>query len=75
MNTRESISNTTKEVGYRIRLDPEIPKYPSFAHGDSGGGRISYSMVAEHLRVRRLNRDKEFCAMGFCDHAGKWGIR
>jgi hypothetical protein len=50
MNTRVAIPvaipNTTEEVRYRIRLDPELPEHPSFVYGDGGGGRISYRLVA-----------------------------
>ena len=75
VNTREAIPNTTEEVRYRIRLDLEILNHVSLTHGDSGGGQIYYHMAAEHLHGRRLNRDEEFYAVGFCDHTGKWGIR
>ncbi len=75
MNTRVAIPNTTKEVRYRIRLDPEIPKHPSFMNGDGGGGWISYHLVAEHLQGRKMNRDWEFYAVGSSCHVGRWRIR
>ena len=74
MNTREAIPNTTEEVRYQIRLDPEIREYPFFVYGDSGGGGISYCLVAEHLQGRKLNRDGEFYALGSSCHIGRWGI-
>jgi hypothetical protein len=46
MNTRVAIPNTTNEVRYRIRLDPEIPEPSSFVYGDGGGGWISDHLVA-----------------------------
>ncbi len=64
MNTRVAIPNTTEEVRYQIRLDPEIPEHPSFVYGDGGGGRISYCLVAEHLQGRKLNRDGDFYKKG-----------
>jgi hypothetical protein len=75
MNTRVAIPNTTKEVCYQIRLDPEIPEHPSFVYGDGGCGRISYCLVTEHLQGRRLDRDGEFYVLGSSCHTGRWGIR
>ncbi len=72
MNTRVAILNTTKKVRYRIILDLEIPKLPSFMSGDGEGGRISYCLVVEHLQGRKLNRDLEFCDVGSSCNVGRW---
>jgi hypothetical protein len=75
MNTRLAIPNTTEEVRYQIRLDSGIPEHPSFVYGDGGGGRIPYCLVAKYLQGRKLNRDREFYAVGSSCHVGRWGIR
>ncbi len=51
MNTRDAIPNTTKEVRYQIRLDPERLTYLSSIRVDGGDGCISYHMVVELCRV------------------------
>ncbi len=66
MNTRDAIPNTTKEVRYQIRLDPERLTYLSSVCVDGGDGRISYHMVVEHLSGRKLERNKEICSLKFC---------
>jgi hypothetical protein len=66
MNTRDPIPNTTKEVCYRIRLDLERLTYLSSIRVDGGDGCISYHMVVEHLSGRKLERNKEICALKFC---------
>ncbi len=71
MNTRDVIPNTTKEVRYQIRLDLERLTYLSSIRVDGGDGRISYQMVLEHLLDRKLERNKEICALKFCGISGK----
>ena len=71
MSTRDAIPNTTKEVRYQTRLDPEVIKYLSSIHGGGGDGRISYHMVVEHLCGTKLGRNKEICAVKFCGIGGK----
>ena len=66
MNTRDAIPNTTKEVCYQIRLDPKRLTYLSSIRVDGGDGCISYDMVVEHLSGRKLERNKEICALKFC---------
>jgi hypothetical protein len=66
MNTRDAIPNTTKEVRYQIRLDPERLTYLSSIRVEGEDGRISYHMVVEHLLGRKLERNKEICALKFC---------
>ncbi len=47
MNTRDAIPNTTKEVRYQIRIDPDGAVMLSFGHAGSRGERKSYHMVME----------------------------
>ena len=49
MNTRDAIPNTTKEVRYRIKLDPEGLMLLSFGRAVGVDGCKSYDMVVEHL--------------------------
>ncbi len=66
MNTRDAIPNTTEELRYQIRLDPERSTYLSSICVDGGNGRISYHIVVEHLSVGKLERNEEICALKFC---------
>ena len=47
MNTRDAISNTTKEVCNQSRLDPDGAAMLSFGSAGGGGERQSYNMVVE----------------------------
>jgi hypothetical protein len=59
MNTRDAIPNTTKEVRYQIKLDPEGLRLLSFGCADGVDGRKSYHMVMEHLLGRKFERNQE----------------
>jgi hypothetical protein len=45
LNTRDAIPNTTKEVLYQIRLDPDEAAMLSFGRVGSGGEKKSYHLV------------------------------
>jgi hypothetical protein len=47
LNTRHAIPNTTKEVHYQIRLDPDGAVMLSFGCAGCGGDPKSYHMVME----------------------------
>jgi hypothetical protein len=70
MNTRDAIPNTTKEVGYRIKLDPEGLTLLSLGRADDVDGRESYHMVVEHLLGRKFERNEENCFLKFCGISG-----
>jgi hypothetical protein len=47
VNTRDAIPNTTKEVRYQIRLDPDGVAMLSFGRAGGRGERKSYHMSVE----------------------------
>jgi hypothetical protein len=47
LNTRDAIPNTTKEVCYQIRLNPDGAAMLSLGRAGSGCERKSYHMVME----------------------------
>jgi hypothetical protein len=71
MNTRDAIPNTTEEVGYQIKLDPEGLTLLSFRHADGVDGHESYHMVVEHLLGRKFERNKENCFLKCCGISGR----
>jgi hypothetical protein len=56
LNTRDAIPNTTKEVHYQIRLDPEEAAMLSFGCEGSGGEHYSYHMVMEQLLGKKWKK-------------------
>jgi hypothetical protein len=71
MNTRDAIPNTTKEVCYQIKLDPEGLALLSFRCADGVDGRKSYHMVVEHLLGRKFERNKENGFLKCCGVSGR----
>jgi hypothetical protein len=66
MNTRDAIPNTTKEVRYQIKLDPEGLTLLSFGRADSVDGHESYHMVVEHLLGRKFKRNQKIWFLKCC---------
>jgi hypothetical protein len=66
MNTRDAIPNTTKEVCYQIKLDPEGFTLLSFGCADGVDGGKSYHMVVEHLLGRKFERDQAIWFLKCC---------
>ncbi len=59
MNTRDAIPNTTKEVCYQIRIDPDGAVMLSFGHAGGRGERKSYHMVVEQPPSRTGEKNGE----------------
>ena len=59
MNTRDAIPNTTKDVRYQIRLDPDGVAMLSFGCAGSGGERKSYHMVMEQPPGKTVEKNGE----------------
>jgi hypothetical protein len=59
LNTRDAIPNTTKEVCYQIRLDPDGSAMLSFGRVGSGGECKSYHMVGEQPPGKTVEKNGE----------------
>jgi hypothetical protein len=71
MNTRDANPNTTEEVRYQIKLDPEGSTLLSFGRADGVDGCESYRMVVEHFLGRKFERNKENCFLKCCGISGR----
>ena len=56
MNTRDAIPNTTKDICYQIRLDPDGAGMLSFGRAGGRGERKSYHMVVEQLSGKSVEK-------------------
>jgi hypothetical protein len=59
LNTRDAIPNTTKEVHYQIRLDPDGLVILFFGRAGSRGEQKSYHMVMEQPPGKTVEKNGE----------------